>query len=105
MDQQQLNHNPLSPAHQLSNTSSRGFERTHRGNGYFASEFLSDDDNSEKNINNSIYNPAQSGAVSQRAQINNSLQAFQEKIHQSDHQIQVIYSHYMNSNQMSLQNI
>lgn len=69
--QQQLNHNTMSPV------ANRSSDKTNRGNGMLAAEFLSDDDNSENNIDNMVYTEQQTRSMNQLAQLNTSL-AFQQ---------------------------
>lgn len=80
MDQQQhhLNRNTMSPV------AKRSCEKTNRDNGMLAAEFLSDDDNSENNIDNTVYNQEQNRSMNQLAQLNSSLGFQQMQEHLQD---------------------
>lgn len=84
--QQQLNHNTLSPI------PNRSCEKNHRGNGLPAAEFLSDDDNSENNVDNMVYNDESHRSMNQLVQMNASLaiQQMQGHLQPTDHQEQVM---------------
>ncbi|XP_031616622.1 uncharacterized protein LOC116336710 isoform X3 [Contarinia nasturtii] len=72
--QQQKNHNSLSP------DVNRSCEKNHRGNGLASAEFLSDDDNSEHNIDNMSYSQEQIRSMNQQlVQLNPGL-SYQQQI-------------------------
>lgn len=74
LHQQQLNHNSLSP------DVNRSYEKNHRGNGLTSAEFLSDDDNSEHNIDKMSYSQEQTRSMSQQlVQLNPGL-SFQQQL-------------------------
>lgn len=50
--QQQNYQKSLSPIHLSNTNTNRACDKVHRGNGFMANEFLSDDDNSDKNMAN-----------------------------------------------------
>lgn len=81
MDQQhhQLNHNTMSPV------AKRSCEKTNRDNGMLAAEFLSDDDNSENNIDNTMYNQEQHLSMNQLAQLNSNMGFQQVQNHHPEH--------------------
>lgn len=83
--QQQLNHNAFSPV------ANRSCEKAHRGNAMLTAEFLSDDDNSEHNIDNMAYNQEQQQhrSMNQLAQLNSDL-TFQQMQGQLQEQEQVM---------------
>lgn len=75
--QQHLNHNSLSPLAQRS-----GESKSHRGNGMNPADFLSDDDNSEHNIDNMGYTQEQTRSMNQQlAQLNPALSFQQMQAH------------------------
>lgn len=77
--QQHLNHNSLSPV------ANRSGEKSHRGNGLTPAEFLSDDDNSEHNIDNMGYTQEQTHSMNQQlVQLNPGLSFQQMQGHLQD---------------------
>lgn len=101
-NQRQINHGTMS--HQINSAATRiAFEKSSRSaaaaaaaastgaNGtaasYFASEFLSDDDNTEKMVNNVNYNQSLAESVTRTSA--NNVHAFGEAFHHGDHQLQV----------------
>lgn len=84
--QQHLNHNTMSPI------ANRSGEKSHRGNGLTPAEFLSDDDNSEHNIDNMGYTQEQTRSMNQQlAQLNPGLSFQQMQGHlQDQEQVSVI---------------
>lgn len=79
---QQLNHNSLSPV------ANRHSDKAHRGgNGMNPADFLSDDDNSEHNIDNMVYNQEQSRQMNQHlVQMNPGLALQQMQGHLQEHE-------------------
>lgn len=74
--QQQSHHNSLSPV----------ANKAHRGNGMNPADFLSDDDNSEHNIDNMGYNHEHSRQMNQQlVQMNPGLALQQMQAHLQDH--------------------
>lgn len=65
--QHQLNHNTPSPI------ANRSCEKSRRGNGLPTAEFLSDDDNSENNVDNMAYTDESNRPINHLVQMNPSL--------------------------------
>lgn len=85
--QHQLNHNTLSPI------ANRSCEKSHRGNGLPTAEFLSDDDNSENNVENMVYRDESNRPMNHLVQMNSSLALQQMQGHlQPTDQEQVMYA-------------
>lgn len=88
--QQQLSHGTMS--HQINTAAHEKYSRSAAAaNGtaasYMTSEFLSDDDNTEKMGNNVNYNQSMIEDVIRTTAVN--VHTFDESFHHSDHQLQV----------------